>query len=180
LRFGRGRVPASPPYLIVGRIARAHGVRGEFVVTPDTDFPERIPSLRDALLIRDESVTNVVVESVRPLGKQFLVKVQEVDSPEAAAAWRGASLAVPSEKAARLPAGQHYIHEVLGLRVETEAGELVGTVVEIIRTGSNDVYVVRGAGGEVLVPAIASVVTAIDVAGGRLLIRPLAGMGAGQ
>ncbi len=171
---------ASPPYLIVGRITRSHGVRGEFVVTPDTDFPERIPSLRDALLIRDDAVTDVVVESVRPFGKQFLVKVQAVDSPEAAAAWRGASLAVRPEQAAPLPAGQHYIYEVLGLRVETEAGELVGTVVEIIRTGSNDVYVVRGARGEVLVPAIASVVTAIDVASGKLLIRPLTGMGAGQ
>lgn len=172
-------MPTAPPYLVVGHITRAHGLRGELVVSPDTDFPERIPLLRDALLVRGDSVTPIVVEGVRRHGAQFLVKVSVVNSPEAAAPWRGAALAVRPEQAAPLPPGQHYVFEILGMRVETEAGDVLGTVAEIIRTGSNDVYVVRGDRGEVLVPAIASVVTAIDVAEGRLRIRPFAGMGGG-
>lgn len=121
-------------------------------------------------------VTPVQLEKVRPHGDQFLVKVRGIDSVDAANAWRGADVAVLRTQVAPLDPGQHYVFEVLGLRVETEAGEVLGTVAEIIRTGSNDVYVVRGAHGEVLVPAIASVVITVDVAGGRVVVRPLAGM----
>ncbi len=150
-------------------------------MTPDTDFPDRVLQLHEALLIKEGTVTPVAVESVRPHKTQFLLKVRGVDSLDAATPWRGASLAVLPTQTAPLPRGQHFVFEILGLRVETEAGEVVGTVAEILRTGSNDVYVVRRAvGPDVLIPAIASVVTAIDVAGGRLLIRPLAGMWEGR
>ncbi len=169
-------MPPVPPYIVIGHVARPHGVRGELLVTPDTDFPERVPQLREALLVKAGTITPIIVEAARPHRDRFLLKLRGIDSLDAADLWRGASLAVLPTQAAPLPRGQHYVFEVLGLRVETEAGEVVGTVIEVLRTGSNDVYLVRGARGEVLVPAIASVVTAIDIPGGRLVIRPLAGM----
>ncbi len=169
-------MPSVPPYIVIGHVARPHGVRGELLVSPDTDFPERLLSLREALFVKEGVVTPIGVETVRPHQEQFLLKARGIDSRDAAATWRRAALAVLPAQAAPLSEGQHYVFEILGLRVETEAGEVVGTVTEVLRTGSNDVYVVRGPQREVLVPAIASVVTAIDIAGGKLLIRPLAGM----
>jgi len=89
--------------------------------------------------------------------------------------WRGAALAVPREMAAALPEGRYYIFDILGLTVETEAGEVLGTVDEVIRTPGNDVFVVRGA-RELLVPAISSVVLRIEPAQHRMVIRPMPGM----
>jgi len=169
-------MPLAPAYIIIGHIARPHGVRGELLVRPDTDFPERVLALREALFVKDGAVMSIAIEAVRAHQEQFLVKVRGIESREAAASWRGADLAVLPAHAAPLPKGQHYIFEIIGLRVETEVGEVVGTVTEVLRTGGNDVYVVQSARKEILVPAIDSVVIAIDVPGGRLLIRPLPGM----
>jgi 16S rRNA processing protein RimM len=165
----------APPLVVVGRVIRPHGVRGEMRVLPETDFPERLPMLGQAVLVADERSEPVRIEAVRRAGDAVLVKVAGIDTPEAAAPWRGAALAVPRELAAPLPEGRHYVFDVLGLAVETEAGEALGTVDEILRTPAHDVYVVRGR-REVLIPAIASVVLRIDTAGRRMVIRPIPGL----
>jgi len=168
-------MPPRPTLVVVGRVIRPHGVRGELRVQPDTDFPQRLRTLPQAVLVTAERSTPVRVEAVRPAGEAVLVKVAGIDSAEAAAAWRGAYLAVPPELAAPLPAGRHYVFDVLGLTVETEDGRVLGTVDEVLRTPAHDVYVVRGA-REVLLPAISSVVLQVDPAGGRMVVRPLPGM----
>lgn len=167
---------APPAYVVVGRVARPHGLHGELRLVPDTDFPERLTDLDEAVLLKDGRPTPVRVASVRVHGSRMLIKLTGIDSMTAAERWRGAALAVPRVRAAVLPQGRHYIFEVVGLRVVTEDGRDVGTVREILRTGSNDVYVVRGAGREHLIPAISSVVLVIDPAAGRMVIRPLAGL----
>jgi len=166
---------APPPLVIVGRVLRPHGLRGEMRVQPETDFPERLGTLGQAVLVTDERSEPVRVEAVRRVGEAVLVKVAGIDTPEAAEVWRGAALAVPRELAAPLPEGRHYVFEVLGLTVETEEGQRLGAVEEIIRTPGNDVYVVRGK-REILIPAISSVVLRIDPAQGRIVIRPMPGL----
>lgn len=167
---------AEPPALVVvGRVLRPQGVRGELRVQPETDFPERLGTLSQAVLVTAEGSTPVRLEAVRAAGEAVLVKVAGVDTPEAARRFSGAHLAVPRELAAALPEGRHYVFEVLGLTAVTEEGHELGTVEAVIRTPGNDVYVVRGA-REVLVPAISSVVLRIDLAHRRMLIRPMPGM----
>lgn len=166
----------SDAYLIIGRVVRPHGIRGELRVTPDTDFPERLSELREAVLLRGGQVSTVRVERTRSHGREVLVKLAGIDSIEAAEQWRGAQMAVPRSQAAALPQGRHYVSDVIGLRVQTEAGEELGRVAEIVRTGSNDVYVVRGLRRDYLIPAISTVVTRLDPVAGLLVIRPLPGM----
>lgn len=160
----------------VGRVIRPHGLRGEVRIQPDTDFPERFSALKQITLLKDDDSMQVSVVSIRPHGTALLAKFEGIDTIEAASRWRDAVVAVAREHAAPLGAGRHYVADVLGLRVETEAGRMLGTVAEVVRTGSNDVYVVRGAEGEVLVPAISTVVLDIDVARNRMVIRPMPGM----
>ena len=112
---------------------------------------------------------------MRVAGPSAVVQLVGVNSAEAAAALRGALLYVPTEQAVR-PRGQHFWHEIEGLRVETEDGRGLGIVTEVMRTGANDVYVVDGAGGELLIPAIADVVREIDVRAGRIVVRLLPGL----
>lgn len=170
-------MPESPALVVVGRVLRPQGVRGELRVQPETDFPERLAMLSQAVLVTAEESTPVRLEAVRAAGDAVLVKVAGVDTPEEAERYRGAHLAVPRELAAELPEGRHYIFEVLGLTVVTEEGRELGTVEAVIRTPGNDVYVVQGAGArEVLVPAISSVVLRIDPARRCMVIRPMPGM----
>lgn len=164
-----------PALVVVGRVVKPHGVRGELRVQPDTDFPERLGTLQQAVLVRDEESTPVRIEAVRTAGQALLVKIAGIDTPEDAGRWRGAYLAVPQELVAPLPEGRHYIFDVLGLLVETEDGRQIGTVDEVIRTPGHDVFVVRGA-REILIPAISSVVLRMDMTTRRLVIRPIPGM----
>jgi 16S rRNA processing protein RimM len=164
------------PYLTVGLVTRPHGVRGEVRVAPDTDFPERLLALRRVYLSRDGRRTSHTVERVRPQGAAFLLKLASVDTADAAERLRGAALQIPRSEAAPLPEGQYYIGDVIGLRAETTDGERLGWVEEVLRTGSNDVYVVRGGGREVLVPAIADVVREIAPDRGVLVVWPMPGL----
>jgi len=143
---------------------------------PETDFPDRLITLREAQLVLAGRPTPVRMEAVRRTGTGFLVKITGIESPEDAEAWRGALLAVPREAAAALPAGRHFVFEVIGMTAVTEAGAPLGVVDEVIRTPANDVFVVHGPRGEVLVPAIASVVLTVDGARRRVVIRPMPGL----
>jgi 16S rRNA processing protein RimM len=105
------------------------------------------------------------------------LKLEDVADRTSAEAFRGADVEVPTEAAMKLPRGQFYWHQVIGLRVEDVAThEILGKVTDILETGANDVYIVRGSRGEVLVPAIKDVIKAIDPAAGHMLIAPLPGM----
>lgn len=166
----------GPSFIVVGRVVKPHGLRGEMRIHPDTDFPERLSAIRHVTLFKNKESMQASVVSIRAHGTAVLLKLESIDTIEAASRWRDAAVAVRREQAAPLEAGRHYVFDVLGLRVETEDGRFLGTVAEVLRTGSNDVYVVRGAEREVLVPAISTVVVTIDVARSRMIIRPMPGM----
>jgi 16S rRNA processing protein RimM len=109
-------------------------------------------------------------------GDLVYLELRGITSREAAAELQGAVLQVRREDAVTLPAGQFFWSDVIGLRVEDVAGASIGTVVDILSTGSNDVYVVRGELGEVLVPAIKDVVKEIAPEQGRVVVDLLPGL----
>lgn len=183
-RHGRRQVPlrgaprqpagGEVPYLGVGRIVAPWGIKGEVKVQILTDFPQRLACLE-----------RVFVGGGRhPYGLQrarlhrgcALLKLAGCDSVEAAAALRGQMVYIARQDAAPLAEGHYYWHQVIGLEVWSAGGEFLGWVKEILVTGSNDVYVVKGPRGEVLVPAIEEVVKALDPSAGRITVELLEGM----
>ncbi len=92
-----------------------------------------------------------------------------------AESYRGALVEAPDGVIQREP-DEHFVHELIGLRVETAEGYVVGTISDVLQPGANDVYVVKTETGEVLIPVIADVVERIDPAAGLVVITPLAGM----
>jgi 16S rRNA processing protein RimM len=117
------------------------------------------------------------VHSLRPHRGGFLLYLHGCRDREAAEAFRGHELQLRLQDAAPLAEGVYYHWQILGLRVLTEAGQVLGEVVEILETGANDVYVVRDEqGGEILLPAIRSVVIRVDESAGQLVVRPLPGL----
>ncbi len=109
-------------------------------------------------------------------GKRPRVHLEGVESREDAERLRGALISVPLSAAVPLPPGRYYASEVVGARVVSTDGEPLGSVIEIMATGSNDVYVVTGRDGEFLVPAIADVVDSYDADEGVLRIRVIPGL----
>src|SRR2546428_13630404 len=101
----------DPAYVVVGHIARPHVIRGELRMVPDTDFPERLARLSEAVLLKDGRPTPGRVATVRPHGPDVLIKLAGIDSLSAAAIRPGAGLAVPRAQAAALPRGRPSVFE---------------------------------------------------------------------
>jgi 16S rRNA processing protein RimM len=172
-------VPApADGYLAVARIVGAHGIRGEVRCALLTDFPERFKRGLHVFLGDERNAREV--ERARLERNRVLLKLNGVDSRTDAEALRGATIFVAEADAVRLPRGSYFWHQIIGLRVRTTDGRALGSVAEIIETGSNDVYVVRGKPpdhGELLLPAIKDVVRKIDLARGEITVELLEGLG---
>jgi 16S rRNA processing protein RimM len=155
----------------IGRILAPHGVHGELKVELLTDFPERFE--RGARVWLRGQPTRI--EASRPQGRSVLLKLEGIADRAAADAVRGEELLLPQPKP--LPDEDvFYQHDIVGLAVETAAGEALGKVESIFSTGANDVFVVRGAQGELLLPAIEDVVKQIDLESGRVIVELLPGL----
>ena len=154
--------------IVIGRVGAAHGIRGELRIIPLTDFPERFAALRE-VMVGDELLH---IESVKPQRKNFLMRFREYAVREDAQKLTGRLLTVARAEAAPLDEGEYYVFDIVGLTVYDEEDNELGTVENVLRTGSNDVYAVRSEDGrEILIPALRSVVREIDVPGGRMTVR---------
>ena len=164
-------------WITVGEIGTAHGVRGELRLRPETDFPERLVPGRRVFLQGPEPRW-AEIAGARPQGRGWwLLRLSGVDDRDTAMALRGYLVQVPSTDLPPLPEGQYYHHQIVGLEVVDESGRSLGRVESVERTGANDVYVVRPAGGRTwLLPAIRDVVRRIDPGAGRIEIRLMAGL----
>jgi len=157
--------------ILVGAVIRPHGLTGEVVVEPWSDAPGRFQagSTLTARLAGGRS-RRLRIGASRPFRKRLLVRFEGVATLEEAEAIRGAELSIPRRDVAPLPPGRYYRFELLGLRVRTRAGKELGRVADVFATGSNDVIVVRGAEGEILLPATESVLLEVSAERGELRV----------
>lgn len=161
-------------FLAIGQLQATHGVRGHFRVRILTDFPERFKGLHRVHL--GEEYRPASVESVRFVHNSLLLKLHGIDSPEAGRPYLNQLVYVPVGEAMALEEDQYYWYQIIGLEAWTTDERYLGEVADIINTGSNDVYVVKGDGGEVLIPAIEDVVVAVDLERKRLVVEPMEGL----
>lgn len=158
--------------ILVGFVARAHGLRGEVVVDVFSDTPERFAEGRTLTARAPDGATREVrIAGSRPFVERLLVRFEGVADREAAGAMRGTELLVPRSEVAPLPPGQHYRFQLLGLRVRTRAGEDLGVIEDVFGTGSNDVIVVRGPEGEILLPMLDTVVLEVSEERGEMTVE---------
>ena len=162
------------PFLEAGQIVSTHGVRGEVRVQPWCDSPAQFAGF--TRLFWDAAGTRPVRLHARPHGSVALALIEGVDTVEAAAALRGRMLYV-DRRDIRLPRGHHLVQDLIGLAVvDADTGERYGTLTDVSQTGANPVYHMQTARGEVLIPAIPSVVISIDTKNDILRLRPMKGL----
>ncbi|MBM4466036.1 MAG: 16S rRNA processing protein RimM [Chloroflexi bacterium] len=171
---GKAGNEAGPRYLVIGRVTRPWGTRGEVKVEIMTDFPDRFSLLRKVHL--GPEAMAFALESFRLHKGAALLKLEGCHDWAAAEKLRGQLVQIPIEEAVPLEEDEYYQHQIVGLAVWTVGGEYLGTVDEVISTGSNDVYVVRDEGREVLIPAIEDVVLEIDLSQRRLVVELMEGL----
>lgn len=169
-----GESPQKDLRLAVARVVAPHGLKGEVSAEILTEFPKRFKGLR-RLYIGD-SETTLFIEGHRFHKDRVLLKFRDIDSPEDANKLRDVMLTIPADEAVQLPRDRFYHYQLVGLQVSTVDGQDLGKLEEILTTTSNDVFVVRGTRGEILLPATKEVVREIDVAAGKMIVQPLAGM----
>lgn len=159
-------------FLAIGRILASWGLKGEVKVQVVTDFPESFAAQSQVYL--DGRL--MVIERSQHHNKHLIVKLATIDDREAADRLRGCDLEIPLSQARPLAEGEYYPLQLIGLKVETTEGDDLGQVVDILATGSNDVYVVRGGRGDTLIPAIEDVIQSIDLKNGVIIIQAIEGL----
>lgn len=167
-------------YFAIGRIVGAHGIRGEVKVLVMTDYPERFRPGARLYLGTEQTCAPTEIQTVRSHKGVLLVKLSTVPDRNLAELLQGQYLLIPAEQAMPLADHEYYAHDLIGLAVETTAGGALGTLTEILFTGANDVYVVTGPAGEVLIPALREVIVGIDLVGRKMIVDPPAGLLSGE
>lgn len=161
-------------YLAVGRIIAPHGVRGEVKVEIQTDFPQRFRA--GAQLWLEGEATPLRVMAARQQQGFLLLQFDAIPSRTEAEWLRDRLLVVPRELAMPLPEGEYYSDDLQGLAVTTTDGDELGVLVDVWWTNANEVYVVEGPWGELLLPAIADVVQEVDLQNRWMLVKLLPGL----
>ena len=163
----RGLLPEPRPgFVAVGWIRGPRGVQGELKVDVLTEFPERFA--RGARLwIAGQAYT---VRRSRVHQGTLLLRLEGVETREEAERLRHQLLELPESELKPLGPDQYYRFQLIGLEAVDTSGAPLGRVEDVLETGANDVYVVRDERGELLIPAIDSVVKAVDLAAGRMTV----------
>ena len=158
-------------YLSIGQIINTHGFRGAVKVHPLTDDISRFEKLKEVYVEENDGIVKYKVESVKFLSSTVSVKLKGVDSEEAANKLRGFYIKVDRKSAVKLPKDTYFICDLIGLEVYDEKGLLIGTVKDVLQTGSNDVYVIESSGKDILIPALKDIVKKIDLENKKILVE---------
>lgn len=165
--------------VVVGRIAKAHGIRGELAVDVRTDSPEERFKVGATVTtkLRDGSSRELTIAAAREHSGRLLVRFEEVLTRDVAETLRGALLlADTSTLPPTSDPDEFYDHELAGLRAELADGTVVGKVVEVVHSPAGELLELDVEGRSVLVPFVRAIVPTVDVAGGRVVLDPPEGL----
>ena len=157
-------------YLLIGEITKPQGVQGELKLRPITCDPSRFENMDYAFLKEGEGYRRVNISVRRAGADAVFLRMEGVNTRNDAEEMRGTLLYIDRAHAVELDEDSTFICDLMGLKgVLTDGGE-IGRIIDVMQPGGNDVYVFKGKRGEVLVPALKSVVVKVDLAAGEMLL----------
>lgn len=155
-------------YLLIGQVRAPKGLRGELKVGVNIEDAEHLEALHEVYL--GEDLVRFEVQRARLVSGQLLLHLSGIEDRNAAEQWPGVSVYALTE-ALPLSEDEYYYHQIEGLTVVTPEGETLGRVTEVLPTGANDVYVVEGSEGQILLPAIKQVILRVDPDAGIMMVK---------
>ena len=163
--------------IAIGQIAKSNGVRGAVNIRSLTDDAQRFTKLKAVWIGRaEEKATRYEVESVRVQNERVVLKLHNVNDRNAADDLREQIVFVQENEAVKPRKGSYFIHDLIGMEVLTEEGEVVGQVKDVWQMPANDVWVVRNNGKEVLVPAVKEFIKSVDAERRTIVIHAVEGL----
>jgi 16S rRNA processing protein RimM len=151
-------------YLQVGKIVNTHGVKGEMRVLPLTDDPHRFDALDWVYVEKGSEMIQYDIKGVKYIKNLVIVKLSGIDTIDAAEALKDCFILVDRSNAVKLPKDTFFICDLIGCTIIDEKNVVLGQITDILKTGSNDVYVIKNESGrELLLPALKSVVRAVSL-----------------
>ncbi|MBP3489605.1 MAG: 16S rRNA processing protein RimM [Roseburia sp.] len=163
--------------LQVGIITTTHGVRGEVKVFPTTDDPARFKKLKHVILDTGKEKLELEIAGVKFFKNMVILKFRGIDNINDVEKYRKCGLYVTRENAVELEEDEYFIADLIDMEVVTDEDERLGTLVDVMQTGANDVYVVKTESGEeLLLPAIHDCIRSVDVKAGQMLVHLLPGL----
>ena len=181
-----------PQEVVIGKITTSQGNKGEVRVSPLTDFPERFSGLTEVILdhsrgqnqqnegvIKNEHIRTegkYEIENVRFHKNFIILKLAGIDDIEAALALKNCLLKIPEQKLVPLEDGHYYIYQLRGASVETVTGEKLGKVIDVLKTGGTDIFLVQGAQKEYMLPASKEMIEDINIEKKRIIVEPIPGL----
>ncbi len=179
--------PGLGDYVVVGKVIKAHGIKGEIKVFPNSGHPEDFKFYKEVRLCDTSSAGHGPDDETCRGGMQAIVKssgqgkivilaLKNVSGRDEAEALRGLEVLVPKEKLPELGADQYYWHELDGLRVRTDEGREIGRVTALMTTAAHHILIVTNKGREYMIPAEKEFVTEVDRQKGIMTITPPPGL----
>jgi 16S rRNA processing protein RimM len=160
----------------LGEIVATHGLEGWLKLEPFNPASTALESAREVFVERGGTPCPHQLERNRPHNRQILVKLQGIDSIDAAKPFIGANLCVTEDSLPALKPGEYYHFQAIGLKVTDKEGNYIGTVSRTWIVGGREIYVVAGASKEYLIPAVKEIVEKIDFDAGEMIINPPEGL----
>lgn len=158
--------------ITVGVISKPHNLQGTLKIFPITDFPERFLKRKEILVENQGRLDLMQITDVSLHQGYILLNLLGIDNLEKAEGLRGAYLKVAESQLETLEKGHYYIYQLVGLQIKDQQGNVIGILEEILKTGANDVYVVKTeAGKEILIPALKKIVKKIDIDIGEIIVE---------
>jgi 16S rRNA processing protein RimM len=159
-------------FITIGRVLGPWGLKGRIKVNPMTDFPERFD---EGATVYIEEFPYIVERTEWHKGNA-LVKLKHIETVDEAEEFIGKFVEISPAQVRPLPAGQYYHYQIVGLNVVTGDGREIGVVTDVLTSSANDIYVVEGKDGEVLIPATEDIIKSIDVEKKMMIIEALPGL----
>lgn len=162
--------PGDRHAIVVGRVVGVFGLRGELKVEAYTDEPSRFQELKHVHMA--SRPVEMEIERARAHKRSVVLKFAGVDTVDEAATLVGMELWIPREEARVLDPNEFFLQDILGAAVFDTEGASLGTIVDVLVTGGNEVFVVGGASQQLLVPAIRDALAEFSVADKRVVVQP--------
>lgn len=161
----------------IGIITSTHGVRGEVKVYPTTDDVKRFKRLKEVILDTGKEKINLEVEGVKFFKQMVILKFKGIDTLNDVEQYRQKSIYVTRANAVRLSKDEYFVADLIGLNVIDEENNDLGTLVDVLSTGANDVYVINLPDGrELLLPAIKQCILDVDINNNKIQVHVLDGL----
>ncbi len=164
-------------FLEIGQIVNSYGIKGFFKVVPFTDDITRFDDLETIYIEKNKKLEKKIIEEVKYHKNLVLLKIKGIDDINDTEQYKNCILKIERKDAVELPEDTYFITDLIGIEVYDEDEKLLGNLIDIFPTGSNDVYVVKDElGKQILLPAIGEVIKKVDVANKKMIVKLIPGL----